>query len=422
MIRITRALLPVALFVVSVSSLGEDLEAEDEVDYEVLEAELAVDGDGSIDDATSSILDAVQKRGFGARGDIRAGYFMSETDQRDGSKNDDDVLTARWRVEGSWNGTESWRLAARVAGLCSTDECDPNFTLNDNIPTSSGMRDGDITLDELFVHWFRSQRFDLAVGRLQTKFAARGGVFAKSLDRNDSHNVSVNWTDGMHGTIKTPSGWVSHLILQYNAEDGPTNIRRTPLDFTDDDSRISGFLAFENRFPKGPLLQRGFDVSYLPGALLKDGTLSGRREDYWGLVVRGAARWPQRSEGIRLRFAGEIGYAPETQTHQAANLPGSGDVDGWAWNVVVSLMDFAPSHSVGINYARTDPGWLLSPQYRPNDELFEIRYLWRRTPNLAIDVRARWRDEIDQQIGAVRKRSELDWWVRFTWGFSLLEI
>jgi hypothetical protein len=422
MLRIISALVSAALLFMSAPSLGEDGDTEDEVDYEDIGAELAVDGDGSIDDATGSIVDIVQKRGFGAKGDIRTGYFVSETDGRDGSKDDDDFLAARWRVEGSWNGTETWRLAARVAGLCSTNECDPNFTLDDNIPTSSGMREGDITLDELFVHWFRSQDFDLALGRMQTKFVARGGVFAKSLDRNDSHNTNVNWTDGLHGTIKTRFGWVSHLILQYSAEDGPTNVRRDPLDFTDDDSRITGFLAFENRFPKGLLLQRGFDISYLPASLLKDGTLSGRREDYWGLVVRGAARWPQRSEGIRLRFAGEIGYAPETQTRRAANLPGSGDVDGWAWNVVVSLMDFAPSHSVGVNYGRTDPGWLLSPQYRPNDELFDILYQWRRTPNLAIDVRVRWREEIDRQIGATRKRDEVDFFVRFTWGFSLSEI
>jgi hypothetical protein len=85
-------------------------------------------------------------------------------------------------------------------------------------------------------------------------------------------------------------------------------------------------------------------------------------------------------------------------------------------------MDFAPSHSVGVNYGRTDPGWLLSPQYRPNDELFDILYQWRRTPNLAIDVRVRWREEIDRQIGATRKRDEVDFFVRFTWGFSLSEI
>lgn len=422
MIRITRALVPAVLLLMSAASHGQDEAGDDAVDYEDIEAERAIDGDGSIDDATGSLIDAVQKRGFGAHGDIRTGYFVSETDRRDGSESDDDVLTARWRVEGSWNGTESWRLAARVAGICSTDECDPNFTLDDNIPTTTGMNDGDITLDELFVHWFRSQRFDVAVGRMQTKFVARGGVFAKSLDRNDSNNVRVNWTDGFHGTIKLPSGWVSHLILQHNSADGPTNVLRDPLDFTSDDSRVSGFVAFENRFPKRLLLQRGFDISYLPDALAKDGQISGRREDYWGLLIRGAARWPQRSEGIRLRFAGEIGYAPETQTRQAANLPGAGDVDGWAWNVVVSLMDFAPAHSVGINYARTDPGWLLSPQYRPNDELFEIRYLWRRTPQFAIDARVRWREEIERQIGAVRKQDEVDIFVRFTWGFTLSEI
>jgi len=408
----------VALLLASSASVGEDEADPDVVDYEDVEAELARDADGSIDDAAGSLLDAVQKKGFGAGGDIRVGYFYSDTDRRHGGE-DDDIVRARWRIEGDWNATEYWRLSSRIAGLCSTDECEPNFTLDDSIPTTTSMTDGDITLDELYVHWFRMSRFDAAVGRLQTKFVARGGVYAKSLDRNDSNNVNVNWTDGFHGTIKTQTGWVSHLILQYNATDGATNVRRDPLDFSDDDSRITTFLAFENRFPKGPLLQRGFDVSYLPQSLLKDGTQSGRLEDYWGLVFRGAARWPQREDGIRLRFAGEVGYAPETQTRQAAELPGAGDVDGWAWNAVVSLMDFLPSHSVGINYAQTDPGWLLSPQYRPNEELFEIRYQWRRTRNLALDARVRWRRDMEQETGAVRKQEEVDVFVRFTWGFTL---
>lgn len=38
------------------------------------------------------------------------------------------------------------------------------------------MTHGDITIDEAYVHWFRNDRFDLALGRMQTKFVARGGV------------------------------------------------------------------------------------------------------------------------------------------------------------------------------------------------------------------------------------------------------
>jgi hypothetical protein len=99
-------------------------------------------------------------------------------------------------------------------------------------------------------------------------------------------------------------------------------------------------------------------------------------------------------------------------------LPGNGDTDGLAWLVSVSAVDFRPQHSVGINYGRTDAGWLLSPQYRENEEVTEIRYMWRRSANLAIDIRARWREELEQQDNTARKREELNVFARFTLGFG----
>jgi len=266
------------------------------------------------------------------------------------------------------------------------------------------------------LHLCRSERFDLALGRLQTKFVARGGVFAKSLDRNDSHNARVNWTDGAHGTLRARNGWVGHLILQHNSACGPSNIRRG---FEDDDSRVTGFVALENVTPKGVLVQRGIDISYLPKSLLKDGDQSGRIEDYWGLVARAAVRWPQRAEGRRLRFSAELGYAPETPTESAVDLgSGDGDVDGVAVTLTASVMDYLPNHSLGLNFGRLDAGWLLSPQYRENEALDEIRYQWRRSRQLAFDLRARWRKELDQLTTAARTREDFDIFLRLTWGFT----
>ena len=156
----------------------------------------------------------------------------------------------------------------------------------------------------------------------------------------------------------------------------------------------------------------------MPKSLLKDGNRAGRIEDYWGIVGRFAARWPDTSSGPRLRFAGEIGYAPETPSRVAMGLPGDGDTDGLAWTIAASVVDFRPKHSIGVNYGRTDAGWLISPQYRGNDELFEIRYLWRHSRNFTIDVRARWREEIEQLENTVSKRSEMNVLARFTLGFG----
>ena len=161
------------------------------------------------------------------------------------------------------------------------------------------------------------------------------------------------------------------------------------------------------------------DISYLPKSLLKDGLLSGRREDDYGIVVRTANRWPERDEGIRLRVAAELGYAPETQTRTAAGLVGDGDVDGLAWYVVLSLMDFKPKHSIGVNYGEVGAGWLLSPQFRQNESLAEIRYQWRKSRQLAFDFRIRQRKELEQPALTTGRREELDFFLRFTWGGTL---
>jgi len=95
--------------------------------------------------------------------------------------------------------------------------------------------------------------------------------------------------------------------------------------------------------------------------------------------------------------------------------------------MVVSIMDFLPDHSIGIDYARTGAGWLLSPQFRPNEELFEIRYqwrprrmrLWRTKRSPLLEARVRWREDLKQPVGTIRKRQEFDFYLRLTWEFTI---
>ena len=394
--------------------------AEEDTQSDILKDEaVAADTDGSLDDSANSIDVRRGLDGIGMSLDVRVGYFQSVIDDRDNAGSTEDLVVARWRFRTEFGIFPYLRTVGRIAGICTNEECSPNLVLDNSIPTTNGMSDGDITIDEAYFHWFRRDRFDLALGRIQTKFVARGGVFAKSLDRNDSNNVSANWTDGLHATYRARNGWVPNLILQYNSSDGPTNVRRDPLDFDDSAARVSYFIAIEN-LERSPLfLQRGLDISYLPKSLLKDGSMSGRREDYYGIVIRSSNRWPERDDGIRLRVASEIGYAPETQTKAAAGLAGSGDVDGLAWHISLSLMDFKPNHSIGVNYGRVGAGWLLSPQFRQNESQIEIRYQWRKTKRLALDFRIRKRKELEQLSLSDRKREELDFFLRFTWGKTI---
>jgi hypothetical protein len=212
------------------------------------------------------------------------------------------------------------------------------------------------------------------------------------------------------------------MVLQYNSKDGPSTVRRDPLDFSDSGSRVSYLFGFENLQERRRIVQRALDVNYFPSSLRINGQLDGRLEDYWAIVARMAARWPVRSDSWRLRFSGEVGYAPNTQTNFASGITGTGDADGLAWNVTASIMDFAPNHSIGINYAETEAGWLVSPQYNSNERLFEIRYMWRPAGRLTMDVRGRWRDRLRPIIGEDLDRNRFDFYIRFTWSFNIKEL
>jgi len=395
----------------------ESVELDEELPEDSLSGSLD-DSSGSIEAARETLRDTLIK-GWQAAGDMRAGYFTAERDQRDGSSESSSFFRGRFRLGGTYTITDAFLARARISSTCSSDECDPEFVFEPSIPNRASIDEGDITFDELYLHTFRLKRFAVAAGRLQTKFVARAGVFAKSLDRNDSHNTNVNWTDGLHATLHIDRHEsIVHLIVEYNDEDGPSNVKRGPIDFTDDDSRVSYFLAWEDQERWGPFTQRGLDVTYLPSALLKDGTQTGAIEDYVGVVARAATSKPIGNRGWRWNVAGEIGYAPETPTRAALDLPGEGDADGFAWTIAASLMDIWPNHSIGFNYGRADAGWLLSPQYRDNEELAEIRYQWRKSQRFAVDVRVRRREELIRLENQPRKQDEVDLFARFTLGFS----
>jgi hypothetical protein len=366
-------------------------------------------------DSESSIDDVSVGKGFGLKGDIRPILLADQEGDRDGEANREGSLGARMRLQFTWGITEKVRIVGRLAGLCFTNDCDLDFVLDSS--SGNGLDGGQFTLDELFVHWFRRERFDVAFGRLQTRFVLRGGVFPKSLDRNDSNNVNVTWTDGLQATYRAQNGWSSNLVVQLNSEEGSGSIRRGSLDFGVSDAKTTYFFAAENLQSVGPVVQRTFDVSYLPNSLLDDA--DGSRRDYWGLVGRVAVRWPQRSEGPRLRAGMELGYAPVTPTKEAVGLPGPGHVDGLAWDVVISAMDFAPGHNIGLNYGRTGAAWFLSPQFRPNEELIEIRYQWRPERFPLTEARIRRREDLEQLVGASRKRVTWDFYARMTWQFEI---
>ena len=248
---------------------------------------------------------------------------------------------------------------------------------------------------------------------MQTKFELMG-VAGKSLDRANSQNTDINWTDGLHLRYQwTESGWKSHLILEYNSPEGSSSVTRKPLDFSDSSTRVTSFLMIENKKPWGNIVQRSFGVTYMNNALLADANNSTQREDYINLVSRLAAKWSlgfNSKSHLLIAIAG--GYA--INTPDTIEL---GKTGNWAGQSSINLIDFFPKHSLGFLYGYTEGGWLISPDFRPNNQLLELRYRWKITKHQKFEVRVRWREDLKLQDDSSEHQVDKDFYLRYSFSF-----
>jgi hypothetical protein len=366
--------------------------------------------------AASTGAAAADAPGWQVSGDLRGGYFASERTARDGVESDDEAFNARLRVAIEHAFNERWRVRTRLAGRFSTGQDGTNAYLRGYAPTRTGTEFGDVTLDEAYLGYqAQDDGLRLRVGRFQTSFTLPG-VPSKGLDRNDSPNTDVNWTDGVHLDIPVGGGWRGHVIGQYRHRKGSGGVAHAPLDFSDGGSRGTLFLGLENKQRLGPITQRMVSLTWMPDSLVDRGLADPSRTDYMTLDARVAAEWPLREDGPRLVTGVELGYALQTPIDAAAGTGGNGDSGGLAWQWQASLHDFAPKQALGVVYGRVDAGWLLSPDFRPNDRLAEIAYQWQFLPKTTLDMRVRERRELEHPF-ATRERVDRDLYVRVTHKF-----
>jgi len=348
------------------------------------------------------------------KGDVRAGYFSKNREDRNFSENSTDEFRLRLRIGLKAQLSNQWFAKARWAGRYSTNESnDNNFEFFENIPSGDGLRLGDSTIDELYFGFKPNKQWKIKVGRMQTSFELVG-VAKKSLDRNDSPNTDITWTDGLHAVHKGANGWNTNLILQYNSDEGASAVRRNTLNFTDSASRWTYFAGFENKRKLGSIVQRGIDISYLPSSLRKDGTAAGRVEDYWVITGRVAAAWPVGKKKIQFLIGLELGYAPTTPTEAAKSIGAGDDTSGFAGQITFNLINFMPKHSVGLVIGRAGAGYLISPDFRENTNLVEVRYKWAIDKKQKVEARIRAREDIDSVTGSLQNRVDKDFYLRYT--------
>ncbi|HEX7046803.1 MAG TPA: hypothetical protein VF275_04415 [Gammaproteobacteria bacterium] len=351
-------------------------------------------------------------------GDIRAGYFNTWQTARNGEESRNDEYKMRFRLAAEKSFGDSLHGRIRLAGIQSSEQQGSDFYLRGYPSTRTGLAPGDATLDEAWVRFAPpGAGWSLRAGRMQTKFEL-AGLTAKSLDRNDGASLDVNWTDGLHLTgAGWLEGWNSHVILQHNHEQRASVTTRGPLDFSDSSSRVSLYAGLEAQKDYGPIIQRVIGFTFMPHALASGGIAQAEREHYAALDAKIAAGWPLSDSGRRFVAGIEVAYAFNTP---GCTIIGTGDAsksDGLAWQIATSIHDIAPDHHVGVAVGRAGGGWLLSPDFRNNDALYEIRYQWKISDAWSMDARYRMREEVSAPVTALQQRQERDVFVRVTGKF-----
>jgi hypothetical protein len=329
-------------------------------------------------------------------GDLRTGWYGVLSVAGDGERSDQHALRVRARPGATLTLGERAAVRARIAGRYATDQERFRFVLRDHATTPVGMAWGETTVDELHLALQPAERVALRLGRMQAAFPLIG-VTGKSLSRNDSPNVDVTWTDGAHLAVGAPAGWTVHAIVDHNAPEGPTTTRRRPLDFTD--SRIGYFLGAERRSGEGLVRQSFLHLTALPSALpVADGS-----DDYLAVTAGGALGWPVTAS-TDFVLTGEAGYAPNTHAPDAA--------DGFAFQTTANFLGIGGRHDLGFVHGRIGRGWLLSPDLRPDNREWEVRYRTRFNRWVGGQARIRSRERLEMPAGAERRPRDVDAYLR----------
>lgn len=358
-----------------------------------------------------------QAQGWEFGGDLRGGFYASERDTRDGSESSDDSLRARWRMFAQRELSENWLFRGRLATWVSSSGNDYALEFDRYRASGTGTRPGEVHIDEFYFRWVDdASRHQVRVGRFLTNFNLPV-VPGKSLDRNDASNVGIGWTDGLHWISQLGGGWESHVIAQLNHRRGTGNTFRGPIDFSDSSSRIGTYLGLRSTENWGPVSMRMLTLNWIPDALAPNGVADPEREDYLVMTAKAAAEWPLGEAGMRFVFAGEYGHAFNTPKKSTMLVGTSDDVAGDGYQVSANLFDILPDHHLGVLYGHVESGWLISNDFRNNNDLYEVRYQHYFAPKLRMTVRFRIREEIERRLGAEHLQQDRDLYVRFNWKF-----
>ena len=358
----------------------------------------------------------VQAQSVDFSGDMRLGYMTFDRDERNGNSSDDAQLRLRIRAGVLWTLNDSWSFKGRYASRVHDSGNRSGFVGVFDGMDSGGpsIAPGQTAVDEFYAR-VRYGKWDHRVGRFQTNSRLIGPA-SKSFSRTNSTGWDVGWTDGLQSTYRADHGVNYTAIIERNDKDGPSNQRRSPLGFEQSASRTGYYLSLDAAGTGGFWAQRSVDMTYIPSSLYYNGIAAGQQRDYLALSGRLATRVTVHQQ-IKLVSGIELAWAPETQSLAVANLPGSGNSEGTAWQLSFNLLDFLPGQSIALVYGQNEAGWLLSTDFVANQSVAELRHYWIIMPGHSLETRIHERRDLNRLRTAIRKRVETDMYVRYTVSF-----
>lgn len=361
---------------------------------------------------------AAETGAWEVRGDLRVHFYAENwRDTRSGGTDDAATSGSRFRLRLKRDIGESCRFQTRLAATAADDGNDWEFYVRADRDTGTEVNPGTATFDEFFVQCESADSgSQWRFGRMQSNLDLPH-MATRSLDRSQASSLNIGWTDAIAFRQQLGAGWYGEILAQYNGSDGNGQTTRGPLSFDDSDSRIGFFGVLGNDADVGPVFMRALAVTVYPDALASEGIAGSAREDYVTATFKLGAGWDLGDSNRRLVAVGEIGRAFETPQRFAVGLPGSGDADGWGWQLGADLVDVFPRHTMGVNYGRADAGWLISNDFRQNNELAEFRWQFKYSATLRFEFRARWRRELDRLASADFLQRDRDVRLRTTWKF-----
>jgi len=349
--------------------------------------------------------------------DARVGFFENFREDRNGSEITTNTLRVRLRAGALVPLNTQWSFKTRFAGRYSDQNNEIRHTKFFKTKTAGdGLKLGEGTLDTISM-LYKEGSHNLVLGRFQTTFEL-DGVGKKSLDRNTSPNTDITWVDGAYYRFAASNKWKHHAIAQYNNKEGSSEVRRGPLDYTPSSSRVSYFYSFDRKDKGAQLPRMGVDLNYMPDALCKDGTSNcAQREDYIAVVGRLVAQWKMNEAARRFMLSAELGYAPNTPLNTTMNTGTTGDSDGFARHITANIINLFQDHSIGLIYGEVDPGYLISPDFRNNNTLLEVRYKWQVNKKQKFEARLRQREDLIVLTGSTKSRVDTDFYLRYSYKF-----